>query len=566
MAYTYKPNKYVKYDDTLTFEENYKNGAVITKEKLDKLEQQVKENSAEIAVGEVKFVSKLKDGNVTIDFNEAEGTKRFNFAIPASLNPGKSDYLKHRLLFDKVEIDEVPENTIVNYFQDEVRVAVPSNTVWSANKDGKACMRAIMFAPTDAIYFKNALGKSIPEDASFHGFENYELAGVDDEECKFAICWLPLAEKDENDQFVYNGTKSNVEDGFYGWYWTCEWYNENKKLIGKSCIKITCVTVDNICYEMPYYMTNYYTKDEVNSLRRTEPYVDDNGDVFACGTAIIIDTDQEDSSKNNITWFTGNGKIKSISVDKGHNIYGGSGETKTDVTMTYPSSSITLNGGIVNNIYGGGAGSCDIGVSTTVINGGTITGSIYGAGYVGSKNNKIGYAHIILNNCDGAPKVYGGAEGYGSVGEVLIEVNGGTYSRITSGGVNSYNQISKVVINGGTIGVLHGCEFGTINDLTFEINGGTITNMLVWSEGGELDSNYPKIQTARIKIHGGTITTLESGINFVSDKIITGEYVDGVIANQDAALVEIPNLTKVYTHAQLITMMQQAINVRTFLD
>ena len=157
MAYTYKPNKYVKYDDTLTFEENYKNGAVITKEKLDKLEQQVKENSAEIAVGEVRFVSKLKDGNVTIDFNEAEGTKRFNFAIPASLNPGKSDYLKHRLLFDKVEIDEVPENTIVNYFQDEVRVAVPSNTVWTANKDGKACMRAIMFAPTDAKYFKNAL-------------------------------------------------------------------------------------------------------------------------------------------------------------------------------------------------------------------------------------------------------------------------------------------------------------------------------------------------------------------------------------------------------------------------
>ena len=90
--------------------------------------------------------------------------------------------------------------------------------------------------------------------------------------------------------------------------------------------------------------------------------------------------------------------------------------------------------------------------------------------------------------------------------------------------------------------------------------------MLVWSEGGELESNYPKIQTARIKIHGGTITTLESGINFVSDKIITGEYVDGVIANQEAALVEIPNLTKVYTHAQLITMMQQSINVRTFLD
>lgn len=566
MAYVYRPNKYVKYDDSLTFEENYKNGAVITKEKLDKLEQQIKENSAEIAIGEVKFVSKLKDGNVTIDFNKAEGTKRFNFAIPASLNPGKSDYLKHRLLFDKVEINEVPDNTIVNYFQDEVRVAAPSNVDWVANGDGKACMRAIMFAPTDAVYFKNALGKSIPEDTEFHGFENYELAGVDDEECKFAICWLPLAEKDENDQFVYNGTKSSLADGFYGWYWTCEWYDENKKPIGKSCIRINCVTEDDICYEMPYYMADYYTKEEVDALRRTEPYVTDDGDVFACGTAIIVDADQEDESKNTVTWFTGNGKTKTISVPNSKNIYGGSGEAKTDVTMTYPSASVTLNGGIVNNIYGGGTGSCDIGVVTTVINGGSITGAVYGAGYSGSKNNKIGYAHIILNACEGAPSVYGGAQGYASVGEVLVEVNGGTYDHVTAGGVNGYTQIAKVIVNDGTIQVLHGCGTGTINDLTFEVNGGTINDMLVWSEGGELESDYPKIQTARIKIHGGVITKLESGLNFVSNKHITGEYVDGVIANQDAALVEIPNLTKVYTHDQLIAMMQKAINVRTFLD
>lgn len=567
MAYTYRPNKYVKYDDTLTFEENYKNGAVITKEKLDKLEQQVKESSAEIAVGEVKFVSSLKDGNVTIDFNEAEGTKRFNFAIPASLNPGKSDYLKHRLLFNKIEIDEVPANTIVNYFQDEVRIAVPASTTWVVNRNDTVSIRARMYAPTEAKYFKNALSKFIPEDAEFHEFTNYELAGIDDEECKFAICWLPVAEKDESGQFVYAGANSNAVDGFYGWYWTCEWYDDSKALIGKCCTKINCVPTSDIAYEIPYYMSNYYTKDEVDTKRKTEPYVDDDGDVFACGNAITVDADPQDHGMNTITWVTGDGKTKSISVPNGKSIYGGSDERRTAVTMTYPSASITINGGTVDTVYGGGIGSCDVAVTTVVINGGTISGNVYGAGFCSNRDNRVGRSHVVLNNCYGTPSVYGGGNGYASVGEALVEVNGGSYNRVAAGGSNGVVQIGKVVVDGGTIQVLHGCGKGMIADLTHEVYGGTINDMQVWSEGGDIESTeYPKIQTARIKIHGGVITTLSHGLNFISGKTITGEYVDGVIGNQDDALAEIPNLVKVYTHDQLITMLQKAINVRTFLD
>ena len=89
MAYSYKPNKYTKYNEELSFEENYENDAVITKEKLDKLEQQVKENSAEIGIGEVKFVETVEEASVSVDFNKVEGTKRFNFAIPASPSSGK---------------------------------------------------------------------------------------------------------------------------------------------------------------------------------------------------------------------------------------------------------------------------------------------------------------------------------------------------------------------------------------------------------------------------------------------------------------------------------------------
>ena len=49
MAYSYKPNNYTVYDNNLTFEENYQNGGVITKEKLDRLEDAVKKASADLS-------------------------------------------------------------------------------------------------------------------------------------------------------------------------------------------------------------------------------------------------------------------------------------------------------------------------------------------------------------------------------------------------------------------------------------------------------------------------------------------------------------------------------------
>ena len=82
MAYSYKPNTYNVYNDNLTFQENYDNGAVITKEKLDRLENAMKLASADLSVGEVSIVTDPADVAVDIAFNELTGTKQLNFKVP----------------------------------------------------------------------------------------------------------------------------------------------------------------------------------------------------------------------------------------------------------------------------------------------------------------------------------------------------------------------------------------------------------------------------------------------------------------------------------------------------
>ena len=91
MAYQYTPNVYGVYDPEKSFEENKQNGAVLTKENLDKLENQVKKNSADITV-EVSN-GEISESNVT--FDEEQGVKKIVVKVPESVDA-----------YTKTEVDE----------------------------------------------------------------------------------------------------------------------------------------------------------------------------------------------------------------------------------------------------------------------------------------------------------------------------------------------------------------------------------------------------------------------------------------------------------------------------
>lgn len=171
--------------------------------------------------------------------------------------------LEHRAVFNRVEIGNVPTGTLVNYYQDEVRVMAPSGTTWTANRENKYYMSAKLFAPSNAKYFKESLAQQITDGTEYE-FEGNDFAGIDEHGCKYSLVWFPIAElKDET--WSYLGALSAIDKGFIGWYWHADWYDENHELIGSDIIRINLSNESCHSFEQPYYMTKYATKDSIKN-------------------------------------------------------------------------------------------------------------------------------------------------------------------------------------------------------------------------------------------------------------------------------------------------------------
>ncbi len=296
--------------------------------------------------------------------------------------------------------------------------------------------------------------------------------------------------------------------------------------------------------------------------RRTEPYATEAGTVFACGVPIII-SDAEDGAHNLISWYTNNGKIKTLEVPVGQDVYGGSEESGSDQEITYPSASIQMNSGKVTNIFGGGNGACSIGSTTVIVNGGTID-SVSGGGCTGlKKDNHVGLSHVVINNCDSKPQIFGGSgEGYATTTESVVEINSGSFSYVTLGGSNGYTTCGKVIVNGGSIDVLQGGNRGQLSDVEFDINGGSIRNLYVIGEGGNTDpSDDPIVQNIKLKLIGGKISNIDLG-----DKLdnISCVYTSGIINPDDAPLASITNKTEIIPPAKIKEYIDSMISIVEF--
>lgn len=306
-----------------------------------------------------------------------------------------------------------------------------------------------------------------------------------------------------------------------------------------------------------------------------------DGDVYANGTPITISAKADGSEGAHITWANG-----SFDVEKKARIFGGSKDASVE------SSSVTMTGGTVNHIFGGGYGtatdkSANVDNATVKVTGGNIINSIYGGGVYYSlvKNIKMDIANatflgvankvyptiaaggaaydndqkkdagagntvdkvtVNITNVDLSHNygmIYGGPQGTGIVKDSNVTINGNTkVSYVTVGGSNGTTIKGNVTVNGGTIDVFQGVNRGTINSATTIINSGTITNFYVGGESGD-SSVSGIIENANVKIMGGTIQNFKSGqsnkkeITEATTGVTTDvTYVEGTVTNITGSL------------------------------
>lgn len=220
---------------------------------------------------------------------------------------------------------------------------------------------------------------------------------------------------------------------------------------------------------------------------------------FANGTPITIEASGEDTV---VTW---NGGSQIISNKT--NVFGGAHDDDTEMT-----TSVTMNGGKVNSIYGGGLHKSHVTKAVVKINGGTENFQVIGGEassltdlcgcvngkpwYAGDANNspcRVDEVELIVE--DGAKFItsrpgrtsclQGGGEGISYTGIVNMTINGGTFedTLVTAGGSNGTTENTNLTINGGTFkGIVEGTCRGTVGNITMEINGGEFNKLYVGTE------------------------------------------------------------------------------------
>ena len=211
-----------------------------------------------------------------------------------------------------------------------------------------------------------------------------------------------------------------------------------------------------------------------------------------------------------------------ISVEKGTitgSVYGGS----KALGRVYGNTNVTILGGTMTNVYGGGEG-------------GYTDNNNYGTFVSGNVNVIIGDSSS--SSTPSIAKVYGGSA-FGTVngtsntttlqsGTTKVTVNKGTITSVFGGGEgdNTYTPYVEgnieVRINGGTITDVYGAndQKGTPNgEAVVYIAGGTVSS----TYGG---GNLAPVKTSKVYLNGGTSTNVYGGGN-LANATTTNVYLQG---------------------------------------
>ena len=231
-------------------------------------------------------------------------------------------------------------------------------------------------------------------------------------------------------------------------------------------------------------------------------------------------------------------------------VYGGSAfGTVNGITnstnLSADNTSVTINKGIINNVFGGGQGSADytpyvLGNTSVIINDGTINNVFGGNDKKGSPNGTIS---VTINGGEITNTYGGGNETGASITNVYL--NGGTSTYIF-GGSNLSGDVatSNVITTGGNCNTLYGGnnEGGQTNTTNITVNGGNITTVF---GGGEKTSVS---QSTNVEINSDVVNVF-GGSNKNGDIPITNITInDGIIdsvygANNEGGFVNETNVS-----------------------
>jgi len=243
-------------------------------------------------------------------------------------------------------------------------------------------------------------------------------------------------------------------------------------------------------------------------------------------------------------------------VGKEAYIFGGMHDDNTEV-----STKITMNGGTVKNIFGGGLHLSNTKESNVIINGGIVTsvmgggassltnacgcvnGTTWHAGDGKTSPCKTETANVTIDGGTVKSTVFGGGEGISYTGTANLTINDGNLENawVTGGGSNGHTETVNLMINGGTISVVQSVNRGTVDEATVVVFGGEIENLYAGGESpetipGDVVNAYIKTKL-RVGVAGDAkVKNMQLGSNGNDDLVISNEK-DSVFTSEDIIVV-----------------------------
>lgn len=171
----------------------------------------------------------------------------------------------------KYEFTDVPEGTLVNYREDEIRIMCPVGTTFTKQAVG---------AGGDANSYYGTLKVYVPNDAVAGCIEHLNDEADSEILTEFSTdkygrryqpTWLALAKYDDaTSAWTYYGANSTVEK-YIGWDYQIDWYDANGVMIASDCIRINLS--NEACHSSiePYYLVGL--KAELEALKESNAEV-----------------------------------------------------------------------------------------------------------------------------------------------------------------------------------------------------------------------------------------------------------------------------------------------------
>ena len=235
------------------------------------------------------------------------------------------------------------------------------------------------------------------------------------------------------------------------------------------------------------------------------PYLsEDKKEFFACGNAIVI---SEDPKGLLVKWADGE-MVVPAEID----FFGGTDTySEGKEVVDFKSTSIVMNSGVVDTIWGSNKGPGTIDKVTIIMNDGTVTNHSAGCGYGADvvpnwKTAEKGTTYIketyVTINGGTAFLVYGGTgSGITKVDKANFTMTGGTGEYVTGGNSNGAIKAVNMKVTGGkTTAQLAPCMRGTCGDIEMKVTGGEHAYVSVLGDvKGSITGK------SNVGIYGGTV-------------------------------------------------------------